>query len=267
MDIGKDVSDDLQKIREQSPLIHNITNYVVMNTTANAILSIGASPVMAHAIDEVEEMVRIAQALVINVGTLSRHWIDAMYRAADAAEKKGIPWILDPVGAGATSLRTQTVLELIDRTPPSIIRGNASEIMSVAQARGGTKGVDSSHSSEMAIEAAKKLSHSSGSVVCVSGAVDIVIGKNQMARVMNGHPLMPKVTGLGCTASALIGVFAAVNNQPFPATYHAMAVMGIAGEIAAQRAEGPGTLQLYFLDTLYRLSESDIKSMIHLEFE
>jgi len=126
MDIAKNIVTDLKKIREISPLVHNITNYVVMNTTANALLSLGASPVMAHAIDEVADMVNISQALVINIGTLSTHWIEAMKRAIDAAAKKGIPWILDPVGAGATSFRTKTILDLIDKNPPAIIRGNAS---------------------------------------------------------------------------------------------------------------------------------------------
>jgi hydroxyethylthiazole kinase len=255
---------DIQKIRAEAPLVHNITNYVVMNTTANALLSIGASPVMAHAIEEVEEMVGIAQALVINIGTLSEPWIASMRKAGRAAKKKGIPIILDPVGAGATRLRTETAHILVRESPPTVIRGNASEIRALFYAEAATKGVESRHEAEEAFEASVELSKRYQCVVSVSGAVDVIVQDDKIIRVFNGHPLMPKVTGLGCAASALTGAFAAVNSSAFLAAAHAMAVMGIAGEIAAEQSKGPGTLQLHFLDALYQLTESDIQKRLKI---
>lgn len=255
---------DIQKIRAESPLVHNITNYVVMNTTANALLAIGASPVMAHSIDEVEEMVQIAKALVINIGTLSKHWIEAMHRAVESARKLNVPIVLDPVGAGATKLRTQTAHSLIQTAAPTIIRGNASEIRALYHAESETKGVDTLHSSEEAIEAGRQLSRKYGCAVSISGEVDVIIKDDKTVKIFNGHPLMPRVTGLGCTASAITGAFAAVNPSAFHAAAHAMAVMGVAGEIAAEQSKGPGTLQLYLLDTLHQLNENDIIKRLRL---
>jgi hydroxyethylthiazole kinase len=255
----------IELIHSQSPIVHNITNYVVMNNTANALLAIGASPVMAHAEEEVEEMVNIASALVINIGTLSERWIKAMFKAARRARGKGIPVILDPVGAGATDYRTKTARDLIASEPPTIIRGNASEIMALYDDKSKTKGVDSAASSDTAIDIAQRLSETYKCVVCVSGAVDYVIDKERIMKIKNGHPLMSKVTGLGCTASALCGAFAAVEKSAFAATVEAMAVMGIAGEMAAGVAAGPGSLQTHFLDILYRLTENDIKQNLKID--
>lgn len=256
--IAEDIWTDIRRIRDGAPLVHNITNYVVMNTTANALLALGASPVMAHAIEEVEEMAGIASALVINIGTLSASWIEAMAKAMRTAKGRGIPIVLDPVGAGATRLRTDTVHRLIGEAPPAVIRGNASEIRALCDREAKTKGVDSTHLSEDSRDAARMLSDRTGAVVCVSGAVDLILGGDALVRIANGHPLMPRVTGLGCTATALVGAFAAVNPSPLKATAHAMAVMGIAGEIAAEKAQGPGTLQVRFIDALYGLQEPDI---------
>ncbi len=259
---AKEIWSDIEKIRAQAPLVHNITNYVVMNTSANALLALGASPVMAHAIEEVDEMVSIASALVINIGTLSDSWIRSMFAAARAARKRGIPIILDPVGAGATLLRTNTALDLLREAPATIIRGNASEIRALVLAEGATKGVDSRHGAEDALAAGQSLAQTFGSIVSISGAVDIIVGGEVTIRIANGHPLMPLVTGLGCSASALTGAFAAVNSLPEKAAAHAMAVMGIAGELAALKAPGPGSLQLHFLDALYRLSYDDVASKL-----
>ena len=250
---------DVARIREQAPLVHNITNYVVMNNTANALLSLGASPVMAHAEEEVAEMTGIAGALVINIGTLSRSWVAAMFRAAGRADDLKIPVILDPVGAGATAYRTKTCRDLIETSAPAIIRGNASEIMALVEQGARTKGVDSSDPSAAALAAAKALNKETGSTVCVSGEVDYIVDGGDVITIENGHPMMPRVTGLGCTASALCGAFAAVNRSFPAAAAGAMAVMGIAGEIAAGRSEGPGSLQVAFLDTLFRLSENDLR--------
>ena len=255
----------IEGIRHKAPVVHNITNYVVMNNTANALLAIGASPVMAHAEEEMEEMVNIASALVINIGTLSERWIFSMFKAAAQARKKGIPIIIDPVGAGATTFRTKTARDLINGNSPSIIRGNASEIMALYDDKAKTKGVDSAASSDNAIDIAQKLSTTHNCVVCISGATDYVVEKDRIIKINNGHPMMTRVTGLGCTASALCGAFAAVEKSFIAATAEAMAVMGIAGEIAAEKAVGPGSLQMNFLDNLYRLSENDIASRLKIE--
>jgi hydroxyethylthiazole kinase len=257
---------DIRAIREGRPLVHNITNYVVMNSTANALLALGASPVMAHAAEEVEEMAGLAAALVLNIGTLSGPWIASMHKAARTARAKGIPIVLDPVGAGATKFRTAAALELLASARPAIVRGNASEIRALALAEGGTKGVDSRHGSEDALAAARDLASRFATVVSVSGAIDLIVGAGVVARVANGHPLMPRVTGLGCTASALSGAFAAVNPSPLRAAVHAMAVMGIAGEMAAERSAGPGSLQMHFLDVLSSLNEDGIRTRLRLEW-
>jgi hydroxyethylthiazole kinase len=249
---------DLNLIRKKSPLVHNITNYVVMNSTANALLAIGASPVMAHSADEVEEMVGIASSLVINIGTLSEAWIKSMLLAGKAANKKGIPVIFDPVGAGATTYRTKTCLQIIKECKPSVIRGNASEIIALVNSQSKTKGVDSTASSDSAIESAKILAKNTGSVVVISGPADYITDGERIAEVRNGSEMMAKVTGLGCTATAITGAFAAVNSNSFEAATHAMAIMGIAGELAAAKSEGTGTMQVNFLDELYKISEIEI---------
>lgn len=263
---AKGIYKSIELIRSKAPVVHNITNYVVMNNTANALLAIGASPVMAHAEEEVEEMVGIASALVINIGTLSERWISSMFKAARQAQKKGIPVILDPVGAGATAYRTKTARDLIAGEPPTVIRGNASEIMALYDDKSKTKGVDSAACSGAAIDIAKRLSELHKCIICISGEVDYIIDKEKILKIKNGHPMMSRVTGLGCTASALCGAFAAVVRQPFEATTAAMAVMGIAGEIAAGVAEGPGSLQIHFLDALYRFSEDEIIRHLKIEY-
>lgn len=256
------VWNDIEKIRTNSPLVHNITNYVVMNSTANALLAIGASPVMGHAPEEVEDMVGISGALVINIGTPSIAWSQSMAAAMRVAKKHDIPIVLDPVGAGATPFRTQTVHKLLADTTPTIIRGNASEIRALCIKGAKVKGVDSTDSAEAALEAGRSLARQNACVVSISGQTDVIISGESKYLVYNGHSMMPRVTGLGCTATAITGAFAAVNSNPFEAAIHAMIVMGIAGEIAAEKATGPGTLQMHFLDALYQMSESDIAGRI-----
>ncbi len=260
------VWDDVCAIREQSPVVHSITNYVVMTPTANALLAIGASPVMAHAIEEVEEMVGIANALVLNIGTLSAPWIASMHRAAQAAAGRGIPIVLDPVGAGATSLRTATALELLEAVPVTVLRGNASEILALAGAEAGARGVDSQHGSDTALDAARKLTERHGCVVSVSGATDYILRGDRLAKIESGHLMMTRVTGMGCTASALTGAFLAVNDDPLAAATHAMAVMGVAGEMAEKDSRGPGGLQVEFLDRLYRLRRHNLISRLKMEW-
>lgn len=255
----------LEKVRHGSPLVHNITNYVVMNFTANALLAVGASPVMAHAAEEVEEMAGIAGSLVVNIGTLSRPWVDAMIKAMRKAKSRKIPIVLDPVGVGATQFRNETAEFLLREGMPSIIRGNASEIMALQKVGAKTKGVDSTQASEAAIESARALSKAYGVVVCVSGATDYLIRGDDIVGIRNGDPLMTKVTGMGCAASALIGAFAAVCESEFEAVQSAMATMGIAGEKAAKSVRGPGSLAIDFLDTLYRLGPVDFAQSLNIE--
>jgi len=259
------VISDLNKIRSETPLIHNLSNYVAMNITANALLSIGASPVMAHALEEVEDMARLASAVVINIGTLSPLWVEGMKKAIRAAALKNIPVVLDPVGAGATPYRTETARQLLAAGPVAIIRGNASEIRALAEASSQTRGVDSLETAEAAIEAAGLLSRQFGLVVSVSGPVDYIIRDRDLVGVANGHPLMPRVTGLGCTASALTAAFAAVNPDYFLAAAGAMAIMGIAGELAGENCAGPASFELAFLDWLYRLSDQEIRSRLKIK--
>jgi hydroxyethylthiazole kinase len=249
---------DLSRIRAQAPLIHNITNYVVMNSTANALLALGASPVMAHAAEEVEAMVAFSQALVINIGTLSPPWVAAMLKAAKAAASRGIPIVLDPVGCGATEYRTATAHALIEVARPTLIRGNASEIRALMHSSSATKGVDSLHTPDEAYDDAQALARSLGCTVTVSGPLDLIVGDGRIAQIANGHPMMTRVTGMGCTASALSGAFLAVNPSPFAAAVEAMVVMGVAGEMAAEQASGPGSFQMHFLDALYGLDEAEI---------
>lgn len=252
-------------LRKKAPLVHNITNYVVMNNTANALLAIGASPIMAHARPEMESMMNICQALVINIGTLDEYWANSMLLAAQHANKLGKPWVLDPVGAGATPYRDEVLAELLQLNP-TIIRGNASEIMALANHNTtSTKGVDSSAESNEAVAAAKFLVENYESVVCISGATDIILNKEQEIYLTNGHELMAKITGMGCSATAIIAAFSAVIPDKVEAVTSGMALLGVAGELAAQQSKGPGSLQLNILDKLYNITEEEFFSTLKIE--
>jgi hydroxyethylthiazole kinase len=256
------LNNDLKELREKAPLIHSITNYVVMNSTANALLSIGASPVMAHELREMEEMASIASALVLNIGTLSERWIEAMHIAGKTARSKNKPIVLDPVGAGATSLRTQTTKDLIESSRPQIIRGNASEILAVAKARMSTKGVDSTAKAEEAVDVAKEFAKDTNSVITISGKTDYITDGKTLHKVEKGHPLMGRITGTGCTATVLTAAFSAINNDYLTAATEAMTIMGIAGEMASEEADAPGTFQVKFLDALYKINEEEINKRL-----
>ncbi|MCJ8152719.1 hydroxyethylthiazole kinase [Chryseobacterium sp. SSA4.19] len=252
------------KVRNHSPLVHSITNFVVMNNTANALLAVGASPVMAHAHAEIEEMVSISNALVVNIGTLDEYWAQSFFLAANTANSLHKPWILDPVGSGATSYR-DTVLSKLLALKPSVIRGNASEVIALAKASmTTTKGVDSTAQSDDAIEAAENIVANYGSVVCISGETDVIIDGTERIFLRNGHPMMTKVTGLGCTASALIGAFIAAVDNTTEAVAAAMSLLGISGELAAAQSMGPGSLQLHLIDTLYNITEEEFLGNLNL---
>lgn len=259
------ISEALQKVREKAPLVHNITNYVVMNNTANALLSVGASPVMAHATNEVEDMVGIASSLVINMGTLSDKWVDAMILAGKKATQRAIPIVFDPVGVGATVYRTKVAQQIIDECKPTVIRGNASEIMALFNSNIKTKGVDSTASSKDALDSAKTLASSTNAVVVISGEIDYITDGERVINIYNGDTIMAKVTGMGCTATAIIGAFAGAEEDIFVATASAMAVMGIVGEVAAEKSAGPGSMQVNFLDTLFHISEKNIVNRFRYE--
>ena len=254
---------DLALVRAQSPLVHNITNYVAMNFSANALLAIGASPVMAHAVEEMEDMVGIASALVINIGTLDAEWVRGMLCAGRAAHRMGKPIVLDPVGAGATPYRTATAWEIIRECRPTIIRGNASEIMALVNADITSKGVDSSQSSDDALESAKQLALSTGAVVVISGATDYITDGTRTETITNGSPLMTRVTAMGCTASSMVGAFAGINPDAFEAALHGMAVMGVCGELAVAKSPVPGTLLTHFVDALYTITPEELASRVN----
>ncbi len=253
-----------QKLKSSPSLVHNITNYVVMNNTANALLAVGASPIMSHAHAEQKDMVNIINALVINIGTLDEYWVDSMLIAVDQANAVNKPWILDPVGAGATTYRNEVLSRLLEKKP-TIIRGNASEIMSLVSINIQSKGVDSTNTSDEALEAGIQLSQKTGAVVCISGEKDYIIQNKKVAVVANGNALMAKVTGMGCTASAIVGAFAGVEEDYFLATTTAMSVMGVAGDMAAEKSAGPGTFQLHFYDALYQLKAEDLAKRLHVD--
>ena len=258
---------NIEAIRASSPLVHNITNYVTMNPCANALLALGASPVMAHALEEVEEMTALASALVVNIGTLSGPWIEAMCLAVKVAAEGGIPVVLDPVGAGATRFRTETARMLATLAPPAVIRGNASEIMSLCKRGSGARGVDSRDSSAAALESARELAREYGCVVSVSGATDYIAdSEGRLARVNNSVEMMTRITGMGCVASAITAAFCAVGSDCFASAAAAMATVGIAGEIGAAGSSGPGTLESRFIDALYNLSGGDIEGNLRMEW-
>ncbi len=260
-----DLKSLLTRIRKEKPLIHNITNYVVMNFTANTLLAMGASPVMAHAANEVEEMVSLAGALVINIGTLSDPWIEAMLLAGKKANEEGIPVVLDPVGSGATSLRTETTRRIVRDLKLAIIRGNASEVLSIGSSGIVTKGVDSLHEVDQVAEMAKTAARQTRSVVAVTGRVDLITNGSRVIRCRNGHPLMGKVTGTGCAATATIAAFAAVTPDAMEAAAAGLAFFGLAGEMAAAKAQSPGSFMIALIDALHDIRPEELQARALLE--
>ena len=263
--LNEKAAQNLSALRSQKPLIHNITNSVVMNYTANALLAMGASPVMAHAQNEVEDMVAFAGALVLNIGTLTDDWIASMIKAGKKASGLQKPIILDPVGSGATPLRTDSAKKIIDQTRVSVIRGNASEILSLRHAASKTKGVDTIHSVEEAAKTATVLAQELGTTLAITGPVDLITDGSRVIRVENGHPLMGFVTGTGCTATATIGAFLAVDDDPVSATATALAYFGLAGEVAGQNAGAPGSFMVQMLDALYSITPQDLQKGAKIE--
>lgn len=259
---------DVEAVRTHAPLVHSVTNFVVTQFNANVLLAVGASPVMAHAIEEVADMAAIASAVVVNIGTLDAHWVPSMRQALETARKLDKPSVLDPVGAGATRYRND-VLAMLVREKPSLIRGNASEIMSLAGAAGATKGVDSTASTDAAIESGRALCRDLGAVVCVSGAEDQVIAPDgRWVGLANGHPWMTRVTGVGCSASALVGAFAGVQQDRWQACVSAMAFWGVVGQLAFERVAaergGYGSYAEALLDVAGQLTEQQFIDTVRI---
>jgi hydroxyethylthiazole kinase len=266
MKLLQSISDSLVAVREKRPLIHSITNYVVMNETANATLCIGALPIMSHAVEEVEEMVGVAGALVLNIGTLTPEWIDAMELAGKRANELDIPVILDPVGAGATRLRTDSSNRLLEKVRISIVRGNAAEVSTLAGISAEIRGVESIAASGASEDIARQFASTYGCTVAITGVVDVVSDGERTAKIANGDAMLSKVVGTGCMSTVMVAAFAAVEPHPFQAAVGGLVSFGIAGEIAASASDNkPGTFHVELYNALDSLSPQDIQSRTKVE--
>jgi hydroxyethylthiazole kinase len=255
----------LRTLRDRKPLIHQITNYVVMNETANATLALGALPVMAHAREEVEEMVRLAGALVINIGTLSPHWVEAMLSAGKAANDAGVPVVLDPVGAGATSYRTDTARRILGEIGVAVLRGNAGEVATLVGVEAEVRGVESIAATGDPAELSRTAARQLGVVASVTGPVDHVSDGNRAIGVANGHELLSSVSGTGCMSTAITGCFlAAKPDEPLEAAAEALAAFGVAAEDAAREANGPGSFHVNLYDALAALDPDTLDTRVRI---
>lgn len=256
---------NIAKVKEYSPLVHNITNFVVMNNSANALLACGASPIMAHAVEELEQMVSICSATVINIGTLDDRSVESMVQAMRYARKFQKPTVIDPVGIGATSFRKESVAKILAESTPTVIRGNASEIISLSGIEIESKGVDNTASINNSIKPAIQLCDKLDCVISVSGTVDVVVSKDRIAMAYNGSPMLEKVTGVGCSLSAIHAAMLAVCDDPFIASLSAVTLMGVCGEIASENSVGSGSLQVNLLDKLYNITKDEFISRVNVE--
>jgi hydroxyethylthiazole kinase len=259
-ELAEKAAQNLHLLRKEKPLVHNITNLVVMNVTANALLAMGASPVMAHSQNEVWEMVTLSGALVLNIGTLSEEWLESMLRAGQRAMELNIPIVLDPVGSGATTFRTASAQKLVERIDFRVIRGNPSEILSLHHQDSRTKGVDALHNVDDAAITAKVLARKLKTTLAVTGPIDLVTDGERIVRILNGHPFMSYITGSGCMATAIIAAFLAVDADAVSATCSALSFFGLAGEIAGSDSFGPGTFMVRLLDALYNITPESLEN-------
>jgi hydroxyethylthiazole kinase len=248
----------LATLRERRPLVHSITNYVVMNETANAVLALGALPVMAHAAEEVAEMVGLAGALVLNIGTLEEAWVDSMLIAGAAANERGVPVVLDPVGAGATRYRTDTAKRILDAVDVAVLRGNAGEVATLVGVEAEVRGVESIGADGDAAELARVAARTLGLVASVTGPVDHVSDGERTIAVANGHELLAAVTGTGCMSTVLTGCFLAAKDDVLEAAAEALVAFGVAGEDAAVGANGPGSFHVALYDALAALDPATL---------
>lgn len=265
MDLIEQTWTDLQAIRKRQPLIHNITNFVVMNETANVILAVGASPVMAHALEEVEEIVGLAGALVLNIGTLWPGLVEACVAAGKRANALGVPVIFDPVGAGATALRTRAVERILGEVRVSVLRANAAEALAAAGLPAKIRGVDSLVGDAEMGAAAVAIARKLGVTVAITGRTDVITNGGVTYYCQNGHALLQTVTGTGCSATAVVGCFAAVRADPVLAAAEALGYYGLCGELAAAGAAGPGSFEVALRDRLYSLTRDDLARGLKVE--
>jgi hydroxyethylthiazole kinase len=265
MEINEKFKEFLCRIKEKKPLVHHITNYVTTNDCANIVLAIGGSPVMADAIEEVEDMVSIASALVINIGTLNSVTIKSMIRAGKKANEIGVPIILDPVGVGATPYRKEVALRLIKEVKFSVIRGNMAEIKTLSGMNALSKGVDSEEiQSDNAKDIAKELALKLNTVVAITGKIDYISDGSKVISLKNGHEMLASVTGTGCMSTSLIGTYCGVTKDYLIAAAAGILTMGIAGELAYERlsgTEGSGSFRVKLMDAIYNFSSEDIDKM------
>ncbi|AZN41224.1 hydroxyethylthiazole kinase [Paenibacillus albus] len=255
------------KMKQANPLVHNITNVVVTNFTANGLLALGASPIMAYAKEEVADVASFSGALVLNIGTLNNTEIEAMNLAGASANAHGVPVVFDPVGAGATAYRTQTSRDLMSTLRVDIVRGNAAEIANVVGREWSIKGVDAGEGNGDVLELAKHAAEQLKSVVVITGKEDVVADQTAAYVVRNGDAILTRVTGTGCLLTSVIGAFAAVEADYVKAATAALVVYGVAAELAAANTaeQGPGSFQIEFLNQLARISADDIERLGQVE--
>lgn len=259
------ISGLLEKVRNDKPLVHHITNWVTIYDCANITRAFGALPVMAHAEEESGDMAKIASSLVLNIGTLTPQLISSMIIAGKSANEKGIPVVLDAVGVGATKLRDDKAYELLNVLHINIIKGNASEIARLAGEDVMTKGVEAMEVKANLADIAKKLAQEKNAVVVITGKEDIISDGNKIYIVKNGHEMMGSIVGTGCMAASVIGAFSGVEKDYAAASAYALACFGIAGELAAPNSKGPGTFKENFYDEVYNLSGEKVERMINIE--
>jgi len=259
-------SDLLKMVREKRPMIHHLTNLVVTNLTANVTLCLGAAPVMAPCVREVEQMVSYAGVLLLNPGTLDEALVESMLTAGRKANQLGVPVVLDPVGAGATDLRTEAAKTILKEIKLSVLRGNAGEVLTLAGAGGKVRGVDSMEEMGERDQAVQEFAREQDFCVAVTGPADLVCDGKRMLRVSNGHPILSQVTGTGCSATTAIAAFLAVaKERPLEATASALSAFGLAAELAAGKSGGPGTFVPQLLDSLAALDEPAILAGAKIE--
>jgi hydroxyethylthiazole kinase len=249
----------LAAMRQAAPLVHCITNYVAMNISANVVLAAGASPAMIHTPEESGEFAAIAGALTVNIGTLSPHWVEGMIAAAKGASGAGKPWVLDPVAHFASQYRAGVARNLVTLRP-TVIRGNASEIIALSGGDASGQGADAGDPVEAAEGAARKLASETGAIVAVTGVFDFVTDGARAVRVGGGHEVMPLITALGCSLTCLVGAFAAAVDDPFDATVGALSLFGLVGLRAGAGTPGPGTFAVRFLDELHSVQPGDLSA-------
>lgn len=262
----KHIANNLEKLRSLKPLVHHITNYVTVNECANITLQVGALPVMADAPEEVEEMVAISGALVLNIGTLNSGLIQAMIMAGKKANQLGIPVVLDPVGAGATGLRTDSVWAILNQVRVEVLKGNSAEIGFLAGLNAEVRGVEAGKVAGDLIKAARDLADRLQNVVVITGVEDLVISSFRMATIGNGHSFLGRITGTGCMCTSTIGAFAAVVEDKFEAAVSALVCYGVAGELAALgEIKGPFSYRTAFFDSVANLTTENIMKMARVK--